>query len=130
MKIGQRLYLTSLPGIVAVLLMAGLLYWGQYAHTAPELVLVVGAIAVIVSFALAWWNARFVAHRIEGLATRAASREEAKASADRVALANGQDLAPDEIDEIERVVHAGAMRGIKPMCSIKPRRSASSAHGI
>jgi signal transduction histidine kinase len=80
-------------------------YWGQYAHAAPELVLVVGAIAVIASFALAWSNARYVALRIEGLATRAASRDQAKAANGLPALANHQDLAPDEIDEIERVVH-------------------------
>ena len=104
MKISQRLYLTSLPAIVAVFLMAGLSYWGQYAHTAPELVLVAGAVAVLASGSLAWWNARYVAQRIEGLRTRAAAPE---AAAGSPLMPSSGDLAlvPDEIDEIEQVVH-------------------------
>ena len=123
MKIGQRLYLTSLPAIVAVFLMAGLVYWGQYAHTAPELVLVVGAIAVITSFALAWSNARYVARRIESLATRAVSRDEAKVSVAPSVLAAEPDLAPDEIDEIERVVQ----RALRRAPNREPRDTSGAA---
>jgi signal transduction histidine kinase len=107
MRISQRLYLTSLPAIVAVFLMAGLFYWGQYAHAAPELVLIGGAIAVIISGSLAWSNARYVARRIEGLATRATSpdtRQTPAHSNASVPSDGAPTLVPDEIDEIERVV--------------------------
>lgn len=42
MKVSHRLHLTIMPAGLAVLLLAGLGYWGQYARTAPELVLVGG----------------------------------------------------------------------------------------
>ena len=35
-KVSHRLYLTVTPAILGVLLMAGLAYWGQYAHTVPR----------------------------------------------------------------------------------------------
>jgi signal transduction histidine kinase len=108
MRIGQRLYLMILPAVVAALLMGGLFYWGQYAHTAPEVVLIGGALAVITSFALAWSSARYVTRRIENLATRAASPEARKVPElphVSVPSTGTPALVPDEIDEIERVVH-------------------------
>ncbi|MBC7674375.1 MAG: hypothetical protein H7247_18300 [Polaromonas sp.] len=88
MKISHRLYLTILPAGLAVLLLAGLVYWGQYARTAPEFVLVLGGIAVAVSLGMTWSNARYVARRLE-----------------RLAGGSVQAVGPsDEIDEIERVV--------------------------
>lgn len=103
MRISHRLYLTSLPAIVAVFLMACLFYWGQYAHAAPELVLVGATIAVTTSGGLAWWNARYVARRIEGLAIRAASPDAAKTPV-RIPPTGTPALVPDEIDQIENVV--------------------------
>jgi signal transduction histidine kinase len=108
MRISQRLYLTSLPAVVAVLLMGGLFYWSQYAHAAPEIVLVGGVLAVIASFALAWSNARYVARRIERLATRTASPTGTKTPEHphiSVPSTGALALVPDEIDEIERVVY-------------------------
>lgn len=35
MKVSHRLYLTVLPAILGVLAVAGLAYWGQYAHVIP-----------------------------------------------------------------------------------------------
>lgn len=107
MRISHRLYLTSLPAIVAVLLMAGLFYWGQYAHAAPEIVLVGGGVAVLVSGALAWSNARYVARRIEGLASRAArpAPRGTPVSTRTVPSDGTPALVPDEIDEIEGVVY-------------------------
>lgn len=107
MRISQRLYLMSLPAVVAVLLMGGLFYWGQYAHTAPEIVLVGGVLAVIASLALAWSNARYVARRIEGLATRTASPDAKTPARPHVSIPStgAPALVPDEIDEIERVVY-------------------------
>jgi signal transduction histidine kinase len=108
MRISQRLYLMSLPAVVAALLMGGLLYWGQYAHAAPEVILVGGVIAVIASFALAWTNARYVARRIESLATRAASPETHKPPhlpGGTMSSTGAPALVSDEIDEIEGVVY-------------------------
>jgi K+-sensing histidine kinase KdpD len=73
MKISHRLYLTVVPAILGVALMGALVYWGQYQRTAPALVLVIGALAVVGSGALAWTNARFVALRIERLAASIAA---------------------------------------------------------
>jgi signal transduction histidine kinase len=92
-KISHRLYLTVAPAILAVLLLAGLMYWGQYAHTAPEVVIIFGIVAVTASLVMTWANARFVARRLERLHGRASAIEPGTTSTE-----------PDEIDEIERVV--------------------------
>ncbi|CAN5894794.1 hypothetical protein BH11GEM2_BH11GEM2_25120 [soil metagenome] len=107
MKISHRLYLTVLPAALAVMLLAGLTYWGQYAHTAPEFVIVVGALAVTASFVMTWSNARYVAWRLErivgGPIGLGASRPSLRGVASAIAPGKGSDL-PDEIDEIESVV--------------------------
>lgn len=76
MKISTRLYITVAPAVLGVLALAGLAYWGEYARQAPELLVVIGAVAVVGSFVIAWLNARFVAHRIERLAGASASARE------------------------------------------------------
>ncbi|MEP6729402.1 MAG: hypothetical protein ABJE10_02135 [bacterium] len=97
MRISHRLYLTMLPAIVGVLLMVALAYYGQYAHVAPHPVLLVGAFVVVVSVVLTWSNARFVARRIE----RLASKHRVAASV----AAGETDNTPDELDQIASVVH-------------------------
>jgi signal transduction histidine kinase len=93
-KISHRLYLTVAPAILAVLLLAGLIYWGQYARAAPELVIVGGALAVAISLVMTWSNARYVARRLERTLRGVTST-----------IAPGTATAPvDEIDEIESVV--------------------------
>jgi signal transduction histidine kinase len=106
-KISHRLYLTVAPAIVAVLLLAGLMYWGQFAHAAPEVVIVFGILAVVTSLVLTWSNARFVARRIERIVAGFSSRGDHKPSLRGMAsaIAPGKTSAPpDEIDEIESVV--------------------------
>jgi signal transduction histidine kinase len=105
-KISHRLYLTVAPAILAVLLLAGLMYWGQYAHTAPEVVIVVGFLAVTTSLVMTWSNARFVARRLERIVGGSSAHGQAPslrgmASAIVPGKASGP---PDEIDEIENVV--------------------------
>jgi hypothetical protein len=90
-KISYRLYLTLTPAILGVFLMAGLFYWGQYAYTAPAIVLSLGVVAVAASLVLTWSNARYVARRIEGLASALAP--------------NGTPGAPDELDRIAHGVN-------------------------
>ena len=99
MKIGTRLYLTTLPSIVGMLLMGALAYWGQYERTAPSAVLVVGALAVALSLAITWSTARQVSRRIQRLAASPSARH-----------VSGRD--PDELDtiagEVERLVGAAS----------------------
>ncbi len=105
MRIGQRLYLTVMPAILGVFLMAGLVYWGEYARKAPSLVVVGGAIAVLASLVLTWSNARYVARRIERLAAGAVvPRRASRSSVDDEGTRGIESPAADEIDEIERAV--------------------------
>ena len=70
MKISQRLFLGVIPSLVGLFTVASLAYWGQYAHTAPQLVVWSTAAATVLSLVVAWWNTRYVAHRVERLASR------------------------------------------------------------
>ena len=69
MKISHRLFLGIIPSMVGLLTVAGLAYWGQYAHAAPELVVWAAGAATVISLVVAWWNTRYVAHRVERLAS-------------------------------------------------------------
>ncbi|MES2178854.1 MAG: hypothetical protein V4550_13415 [Gemmatimonadota bacterium] len=107
MKISHRLYLTVAPSILAVLLLAGLIYWGQFSRTAPELVIVGGALAATASLIMTWSNARYVARRLERIVGGSSAHGTQKPSLRGVAsaIAPGKAAAPpDEIDEIESVV--------------------------
>jgi hypothetical protein len=106
MKISHRLYLTALPAIIGVLVVAALAYWGQYAHSVPQLLVVVAAIATIGSLILSWNNARYVAQRIERLAGVGGGGEPGKTlKGVASALAPGRVATqPDELDTIEGVV--------------------------
>lgn len=69
MKISHRLFLGIIPSLVGLLTVAGLAYWGQYAHAAPELVVWAAGAATVIALVVAWWNTRYVAHRVERLAS-------------------------------------------------------------
>ncbi|MEO6210837.1 MAG: hypothetical protein ABIQ10_11985 [Gemmatimonadaceae bacterium] len=68
MKISQRLYLAVVPAILGVFTVAALAYFGQYAHSAPQALVVVAIVATVASLVVAWRNTRYVAQRIEQLA--------------------------------------------------------------
>ena len=103
MKISHRLYLTALPAIIGVLVVAALAYWGQYAHAVPQLLVVVAAVATLGSVVLSWNNARYVVQRIERLAGVGADDTNLKGAAS--ALTAGRVTThPDELDTIEGVV--------------------------
>jgi signal transduction histidine kinase len=87
MKISHRLFLGVIPSVVGLFTVAGLAYWGQYAHTAPQLVVWAAGGATVVSLVVAWWNTRYVAHRVE-----------------RLASTKGGDAELDELDVIEHRV--------------------------
>ena len=87
MRTSQRLFLAVTPAVIGVLTVAGLAYWGQYAHQAPHIVVIIAAVAAVGSLAMAWYNTRYVAQRIAQLAVK-------------VEAASGL----DELDAIETVV--------------------------
>jgi len=87
MRTSQRLFLAVIPAVLGVLTVAGLAYWGQYAHAAPEIVIVIAAVAAVGSLVMAWYNTRYVAQRIAQLAAK-------------VDVKSGL----DELDAIETVV--------------------------
>ena len=89
MKVSQRLFLGVVPSIVGLLTVAGLAYWGQYAHAAPSFVVAAAAIASVLSLLLAWRNTRYVALRVERLAG--------------IRLSSGDS---DELDAIEQTVES------------------------
>lgn len=111
MRIGQRLYLAVTPGILGLFAVAALAYWGQYARRAPEIVVVVAAIATIASLAMAWYNTRYVARRVERLATTAASGGAGRPSNTTATIRDVAHMMtagavsdsgrPDELDQIE-----------------------------
>jgi signal transduction histidine kinase len=75
MKISQRLFLGVIPSVVGLFTVAGLAYWGQYARTAPQLVVWAAGAATVVSLIVAWWNTRYVAQRVERLASTKVGEE-------------------------------------------------------
>lgn len=89
MKISHRLFLGVIPSLVGLFTVAGLAYWGQYAHAAPMLVVWAAGVASIIALALAWWNTRYVALRVERLAGRKKGNNQA-----------------DELDVIEQTVES------------------------
>ena len=87
MKTSQRLFLGVIPSVVGLFTVAGLAYWGQYARSAPQMVVWAAGAATILSLVVAWWNTRYVAQRVE-----------------RLASTKGGDGETDELDVIEQRV--------------------------
>ncbi|MEP6764690.1 MAG: hypothetical protein ABJB66_10285 [Gemmatimonadaceae bacterium] len=105
MKVVHRLYLTTVPAVLGVFAVAALAYWGQYARTVPEVLLVVAAIASISTMAFAWINVRYIAQRVERLASvDAASTATVSIRALSNDLSSARTGNPDELDAIEHVV--------------------------
>lgn len=105
MKVSHRLYLTVVPAVVGVLTVAGLAYWGRYAHVVPEVVLTIAIVATAGSLVLSWANARYVAQRIERLA--GSEQHEPRPSLRgllHAILPHREAARPDELDKIEGVV--------------------------
>jgi signal transduction histidine kinase len=71
MRIAHRIYLTVLPAVLGVPVVAALAYGGQYPHRERYLVVIVAACASVGTLVLAWANARHVAQCVERLADSA-----------------------------------------------------------
>jgi hypothetical protein len=115
MKIGQRLLLAVTPGIVGVVAVAALAYWGERGRQVPELLLGIVAVVTLLSLWFAWVTTRDLARRIERLGRLVDARQgrgQAHESSLLAALAreaasrlSGTGKAgADELDAVERLV--------------------------
>jgi signal transduction histidine kinase len=99
------MYLTVMPALLGVLVVAALAYWGQYHQQVPHLVVVVAGVATMGTLALAWLNARYVALRVERLAGSEGGGSSVTLRGIASAVAPGHVGTPaDELDTIEEVV--------------------------
>jgi signal transduction histidine kinase len=89
--IAWRLAAGVLPSMLAVGLVVGLFYYGEYGRTAPRTILIVATVLTLVSMVVAWANATYFAERLARLA-RSTSK-----------VAGGSERT-DEFDRIERAV--------------------------
>src|SRR5689334_17453082 len=68
LTVGRRLFLGLMPALLALALVIGLAYYGQYGRVAPGPIIVGAAALAIVSLVATWINARYLAARITRLA--------------------------------------------------------------
>jgi signal transduction histidine kinase len=90
------MYLALLPAVLGVFTVAALAYWGQYARSVPQWIVAVASVAAIASLVIGWINLRYVARRVERLATAS--------NIQRVSAATSPQ-SPDELEAIEGAVH-------------------------
>ena len=99
LTVGRRLFLGLLPALLALALVIGLAYYGQYRRQAPGLVVLGAAALAITSLIVTWLNARYLGTRIARLAGSMSAEQTVNAGHGEV----------DELDRIERVVdHLGS----------------------
>lgn len=98
LTITQRLFLGLLPAVLAMGTAVGLAYYGQYARTAPEIVVVGSVVLAVLSFLFTWFNARRLSARISRLA------ELGEAGAPSRGLSRRSAEGPDELERIEQAV--------------------------
>lgn len=92
--VGRRLFVGLLPALLAVLVTAGLAYYGEYGHAVPGVILGTAAVLSIASLVVTWINTRYLSARINRLTGSMPEAEH-----------HGES---DEFDRIERVVdHLG-----------------------
>ncbi|MEA3247272.1 MAG: hypothetical protein U9Q74_14055 [Gemmatimonadota bacterium] len=106
MRIGTRLWLTVAPGVIGVVTVAALAYWGELGRQVPSIVVWVAAIATASSIALAWRNVRYVARRVERLAHEAdeVRRRIVEAGFGVMRTAGIAGPSPDELVSLEGLV--------------------------
>jgi signal transduction histidine kinase len=90
-SIAWRLGAGVLPSVLAIGLVVGLFYYGQYERTAPRFILLVASALTLVSVVIAWTNASYFADRLARLARTASP-------------VDGGSERTDEFDRIERAV--------------------------
>ena len=104
MNLTSRIYASTAPAIVAILVVGALSYWGQYAHAAPAYVILLACLAAPASAAIAWGNARFVARRLDQLAALNArfERTHRPGAAEFGLLGDEVDTIARAMDRLER----------------------------
>src|SRR3982751_295004 len=93
LSVGQRLFLGLLPSLLAVALVVGLAYYGEYGRQAPGQVVFAAGVLAVASLVMTWMNTRYLARRIARLAGTGATRG-----------TDGGAGGADELDRIEQVV--------------------------
>ncbi len=110
MRIGHRLVLAVVPGVLGLFAVAALTYRGQANRAEPLRLIVITGVATLLSLALAWQNTRYIARRIERPAGHGpATGESAVSPLAAVATRLRCDGSADEIDAIERVQEYAAL---------------------
>jgi signal transduction histidine kinase len=128
MKIGTRLWLAVAPGVVGVITVAALAYWGELGRQVPATVVVVAAAATALSIGLAWWTVRHVVRRIERLAQEAAEvrRRVVEAGFEALRSAGIADASPDELESLEGLVTRLAEMAVTAERSARAREAAAA----
>jgi signal transduction histidine kinase len=129
MRVGQRLFLAVIPAVLGVLTVAALVYWGEYGRQAPIAIVVTAAVASLISLAVAWYNTRYVAQRIERLAAeaKAVRRSMAEAGVEAMRAAGLGDARPDELESIERLIERLSGAAVSAERSAREREAAAEA---
>jgi hypothetical protein len=102
MRIVTRIQLSALPAIIGLFTVALLAYFGEYQREAPELLVVLVAVAAVGSSLLAWHNARVLVRRVRALA----SGVRALGVSTPLVRAPGDEF--DELDDIRDIVQQWA----------------------
>ncbi|HMI58500.1 MAG TPA: hypothetical protein VK511_10655 [Gemmatimonadaceae bacterium] len=135
MKVGNRLFIAVLPAVFGLVLVAALAYWGRYEHAVPEIVVIIAAVAALLSLGVAWSNTHYVVARVQRLAGLRIPSD-AGGSTDPVVIAqnalrdlgmgdaaqHGAHKAGDELDAIEATV-----AGLSSAVDIERKESARLA---
>jgi signal transduction histidine kinase len=97
-SVGRRLFVGLLPALLAVLVTAGLAYYGEYGRAVPGIILAIASVLSVLSLIVTWVNTRYLSARILRLTGSIPE-------SDRVV----RDGEADEFDRIERAVdHLGS----------------------
>jgi len=96
-SVSARLLLSLVPSLLAVAMVAGLVYWGEYGRQAPHMVMTAAVILAALTLALTLWNVRYLVRRFDRITEIVAAEASRGAKAPRTG-------ATDEFDHIERVV--------------------------
>ncbi len=127
MRVGQRLFLAVIPAVLGVLTVAALAYWGEYGRQAPFAIVATAAAVSVISLAVAWYNTRYVAQRIERLAAdaKAVRKTMAEAGVEAMRAAGLGEARPDELESIERLIERLAGSAVGAERAAREREAAA-----
>lgn len=95
--VGRRLFAGLIPALLAILLTAGLAYYGEYGRAVPGVIVAIASVLAVASLVVTWINTRYLSARIMRLTGSIPESD---------SVERGE---ADEFDRIERVVdHLGS----------------------